>query len=814
MASPLWQDLSYAVRQLHGNPAFAAAAVLTLALGIGANSAIYQVLDAVVFRSLPVHDAVSLVQIQLLENNQPIHISYPVYKEMAARQRVLDGLFAVSDFPLRQAVLRGRGSSRAVKGSIVSGNYFRVLGVSARAGRVFTEDDDRLAAAPVIVISDAFWNREFARSSAAIGQVLEINGASGTVIGVTPPAFFGETVGTVPDLWLPISFQPQFMPADWLNAPSHSWLSMLGRLRPGVPASQAQAALDPLYRAVSNLTVQSSGRAYRVQLQPASRGIDDLERRFGGPLWVLMGMTGLVLLIACSNLASLLLGRATARTREIGVRLALGAGRSRIARQLLTEGLLLSALGGVCALLLATYGARWLVGWASTAGDWRLSLELEWRHVVFTAGVAVVSTCLFGLAPAWTAIHVDVLSALQAAQRGYSGGRFRNRLGRLLVVAQISVSLTMLSGAALLTRSLWNLRHQDFGFDAERVLLADMPLEFTKAMMKQRAALRQPLYERMNALPHVRSAAVSAFGLMGSLQHTCFLSTAGRPAQPGDYTRRVHVSERYFETIGTPILAGRGITEADRANSPNVVVLSQTAARTLFGGANAVGRFVSTGKTFESKDALEVVGVAQDVRFANPREPFGFVLYVPLTQDPAPVTAVVVRTASDPARVASAVRGAFREVDPTLLVGAIQPLGASVEGHLSNEKLLALLSTCFGVLALALTAVGVYGVIAYTVQRRTQEIGIRLALGAERAAVSRMIMCDVGLLVLAGTVLGAAGALVATRALRTVLFEFAASDYSLLVVAACVLFAIAGAAGYLPARRAARLDPMSALRQG
>jgi hypothetical protein len=291
---PLWQDLYYALRQLRGNPAFAAAAVLTLGLGIGANSAIYQVLDAVVFRVLPVRDAASLVQVQLLENDQPIHISYPFYKEMAAHQKVLDGLFAVSDFPLREAVLRGRGSSRAVKGSIVSGNYFRVLGISARAGRVFTEDDDRPAAAPVIVISDAFWNREFARSFAAIGQVLEINGASGTVIGVTPPAFFGETVRTVPDLWLPISFQPQFMPADWLNAPSHSWLSMLGRLRSGFPASQAQAALDPLYRALSNLTVQSSGRAYRVQLQPASHGIDNLERRFGGPLWVLMGITGLV----------------------------------------------------------------------------------------------------------------------------------------------------------------------------------------------------------------------------------------------------------------------------------------------------------------------------------------------------------------------------------------------------------------------------------------------------------------------------------------------------------------------------------------
>jgi predicted permease len=326
--------------------------------------------------------------------------------------------------------------------------------------------------------------------------------------------------------------------------------------------------------------------------------------------------------------------------------------------------------------------------------------------------------------------------------------------------------------------------------------------------------LRQPLYDRMNALPDVRSAAVSAFGLMGSLEHTCSLSTPERPSQPGDYTRRVHVSGRYFETIGTPILAGRGIAEADRGSAPNVVVLSQTAARVVFGGTNPLGRFVSTNKTFESKDALQVVGVAQDVRFANPREPFGFVLYVPLTQDPAPVTAVLVRTAGDPARVASAVRGAFHEVDSTLLVGAIQPLGAKVEGSLSNEKLLAVLSACFGILALALTAVGVYGVIGYTVQRRTQEIGIRLALGAERAAVSRMIMRDVGLLVVAGTLLGAAGAFGAARALRSVLFEFAAADYSLLLAAAGLLFVIAAAAGYLPARRAARVDPMHALRQG
>jgi predicted permease len=317
----------------------------------------------------------------------------------------------------------------------------------------------------------------------------------------------------------------------------------------------------------------------------------------------------------------------------------------------------------------------------------------------------------------------------------------------------------------------------------------------------------------MNTLPGVRSAAVDAFGVMGSLVHTCFLSVPERPAQPGESTRRVHISPRYFETIGTPILAGRGIAEADRADSPKVVVLNQNAARTLFGNANPLGRFVSTGRNFESKDALQVVGVAHDVRFANPRDPFGFVLYVPLTQDPAPVTAVLLRAAADPAHLAPTVRAAFHEVDPALFIGAIRPLTESVEAQLSNEKLLALLSTCFGLLSLALTAVGVYGVIAYATQRRTQEIGIRLALGAERAAVSRMMMRDVALLAFAGTLLGAAGAVAATRVLRSMLFEFAAGDYALLVAAAALLVLIAAAAGYLPARRAARLDPMNALRQ-
>ncbi len=809
----LVQDLTYSLRQLRRNPGFAAAAVLTLALGIGANAAIYQVLDAVVFRSLPVHDPASLVQIQLLENNLPVHVSYPLYRQLAAGQQAFDELFAISDFPLRQAVLRGRGSARPLRGSIVTGNYFHALGVSARSGRVFTEDDDRPAAPPVIVLSDAFWSREFDRNPAAIGQVLEINGASGTVIGVTPPEFFGETVGALPDVWLPISFQPQFMPADWLNAPSHSWLTMMGRLRPGISARQAESALDPLYRRLARQTAQPPSREYRVQLQPASRGIDMLEQRFGRPLWVLAGITGLVLLIACSNLANLMLGRAAARTQEIGVRLALGAGRLRIARQLLTEGLVLSTLSTAIALPLAARGARWLVAWASAAADWRLSVTLESRHLAYLAAIAAAATCIFALAPAWAATRIDVQSALQSAHRGLSGGRFRNRLGRCLIVGQLAVSLTLLSAAVLLAHSLWNLRHQDFGYDSSGVLIADIPLEFTKAVMKQRTALREPLYSRMNALPGVRSAAISAFGVMDSTVHTCSLSIPGRPAQPGDITRRVHISPRYFETIGTSILSGRGITEEDRAGSPGVVVLGRTAALTLFGDANPIGRFVSTARSFEAKDALQVVGVAADVRFSNPRDPFGFVIYVPLTQDPAPVTAVFVRTASGQAHLAAAVRAAFHEADPTLLVGAIHPLAESVEAQLGNERLLAMLSACFGALALTLTAVGVYGVIAYAVQRRTQEIGIRLALGAEPGAVSRMLMWDVASLAAAGTLLGAAGAVAATRALRTMLFAFAPADYSLLLTAAALLFLIAAAAGYLPARRADHLDPVHALRQ-
>ena len=808
------QDLAYALRQLRKNPGFASAAVLTLALGIGANAAIYQVLDAVLLRPLPVPDPQRLVLVQLRENNKPMSFAYPLFREMAARQQAVEAMFASSDFPLHDPVLRGRAPLHAVRGLLASGDYFRALEVSASLGRVFTAADERTAA-PVAVISHAFWVREFARSASVIGQVLEINKAVVTVIGVMPPGFFGERVGGAPDIWLPMTLEPQVMAMDWLNAPTANWLTVMARLRPGTQPAQAQKALDALYHQLLEFTMQRAGvRERRLDLEPAAGGINNLQAQFKSPLLLLMAVVGLVLLIACCNLANLLLGRATARAHEMGVRLALGAARTRLVRQLLTESLVLALLGASLALLLAWRGAYALVALASPGGDWQLPLAIGWRALGFTAAVTMLATCLFGLAPALAATRVDVHAALQASWRGHTAGRSKHLLARSLVVAQISIALLLLSGAALLVRSLWNLRHQDFGFRGDGVLMVDLPVEFSKNLMTRHNALRQPLYNRMNALPGVRSAALSGFGLMGGMQHTGYLSSPDRPFQDGDFVRLVHVSPRYFETMGIRITAGRTLMADDRAEAPKVAVLSETAADRLFGGADrAVGRFISLEKRFDSRTALTVAGVARNVRFADPRDPFGMLVYLPLAQQPAPATAVMLRTQGDPLRFVAPVRAVLHELDPNLLVGKVTSLTDAIDSMLARERTLALLSTCFGLLALLLTSVGVYGVISYAVVRRTQEIGIRLALGAERRAVAVLLMRDVGMLVGASSLLGGTGAVLMARTMRSMLFGFGPAEYSLLLMAVLLLALVAGGAGYLPARRASRLDPMEALRQ-
>jgi predicted permease len=504
------------------------------------------------------------------------------------------------------------------------------------------------------------------------------------------------------------------------------------------------------------------------------------------------------------------LARATARSAEIGVRLALGAGRSRLIRQLLTESLVLAALGTLAAIPLAGWGTRALIGLASQE-SWRLPVRYGWHAFEFTLAIAAAAVCLFGLIPALAATRLDVHSALQAGRGAVAGTRAR--LGRALIAAQIAIALVMLSCASLFMQSLWNLRHQDFGFDAAHVISADLPLEFTRGMRERHTALRGPLFDAANAIPGVRSAAVSGFGILGAMQHTVNASTPDRPAGKDDFVRAVHVSDRYFETLGLPIVVGRGTGSDDLANSPPVAVVSQTAARLLFGGANPVGRYISESSPYNAKSARLVVGVAQDVPFASARDPFGAIIYIPLAQGPVPITAVLVRPAGDPRTIAGSLRSTIARIDQNLRVGEIRPLQQILESGLGTDRTLAILSASLGALALGLTSIGVYGVIAYAVRRRTREIGLRIALGAARPDVTRLLLAGVLRLLVAGLAVGAIGAWFTMRAMRSSLFGIAASDLTIPIAAAVLLTAVALLAAWLPARRAARLDPMNALRQ-
>lgn len=800
----LAQDVRYALRQLRQNPGFAIAAILTLALGIGANTAIYRVLYAVVFRPLPVPEPRNLVELQVVQNGKPLRFSYPLFKEMAAHQNALDGIFAVSEFPLHDATLRGRGLPKAIHGALVTGDYFRILRVQAHTGRMFTADDER-SLAPVAVISDRFWDAEFDRSPVALGQTLDVNQLPVTIIGVAPEGFFGETLGQAPDLWIPMALQPRLMPADYLNAPFYSWLAVIGRLRPDVSPRQAQSELDALLRRNTGLTMTVAGTPPRVDLRPASRGIDELSR-FADPLYVLMATVGAILLIAACNLANLLLTRSTARTHEIGVRLALGAGRGRLFRQLLTESSVISAIGAALALPLATWGSRALVALARQP----ISLESPVAAALFTGSVAILVTCLFGIAPSIAATHVDVHAALQASRGGGGAPSRRQTLGRMLVVAQLSLSLLLVTAAGLLVRTLWNLHSQNFGFDPERVLQVSLPLEIGRDTMTRSLALREPLYQRLNDLPGVRAAALSCCGPFSSIQQTTQFSVPGRPFFESDGARMAHVSPGYFRTMGH-IASGRPITADDHAGAPAVAVISETAARRLFGGENPLGRSLSPGRTYDLKNSLEVVGVARDAPF-GPRDPNGFMVYVPLAQSAAPITDIYLRATGDPARLSAEVRTAIQSVNPRLRIGEIRVLRDAIDAGLTQEKLMAWLSTTFGALALLLTFVGVYGVVGYTVERRTHEIGIRLALGARRGQITGMILKDVGLLLAASVVLGSAASLAAGRALRVLLFGIGSASGTLAVAVLCIAI-VSVAAGWAPARRAARLQPTEALRQ-
>ncbi len=825
----LGHDLTFAWRQLRKSPIFAIAAVLTLALAIGANTAVFRAVDALMLRALPVRHAKDLVLLQPLDIGKPASFNYPAYREMAANRQVMQDMVAAGDVWPKQATLAGGAKIKLEHGRLVTGDYFRVLGVDAALGRMLTAEDDRPEAPGMAVLSYKLWDSQFGHSPEAIGKVVTIDSVAVTVVGVAPRRFLGERLLFVPDLWLPMNLHPRLTGTDWLKAGAgnFNFLDVMGTLRRGVSTMQAQAALDPLYRQVvarQSEEPREAGRD-RLRLLPGSHGITlpEIQNGLVEPLRVLMWMVAAVLAIACCNLANLLLARGGARSHELGVRLALGAGRARLVRQLLTESMLLAGLGTVAGFALAQWGTRLLLAWADLE-DVDMGPALDWHVLAFLAAVSVAASCLFAVTPALAGTRLDIRSALQANSRIATQGRPRQLLGKAFVVAQVSMCVMLLAGATLLARSLWNLERQDWGFRPEGLLIADLPMDMATALTpvgaKPFAALRQPLYERVNAIPGVVSAALSFGGPLGNSTWSSDISISGRPARASDYARVVRVSPRYFETMGIPIVAGRALGDEDHEKSPRVVVLSQTAARRIFDGADPVGRYLSMEANFNARDAVQVVGVAKDVRLASPREDPGVVVFAPLVQRLAEAeeqgqlfNSVVLRTGGDPAAVAETVRTAIQEVIHERPLGKIQPAAEILDDQLAEEQTMAALSAGLGALALAMAAVGLYGVISYTVTRRSQEMGIRLALGASGRQVTGLVMREVGRLLAVGVVTGVGTSLAAVRLVRALLYGITSWDIAWVLPAGVLLAGVAAAAGYLPARRAARLDPLEALRQ-
>jgi len=820
------QDLAYAWRQLRKSPVFAIASVLTLALGIGANTAVFRGVDALMLRSLPVRHANDLVLLQALDFGKPASFNYPIFRDMAAHQQVLEDMVAAGDVWHLRATVTGGVAVKLEDGRLVTGGYFRVLGVDAALGRMLTDEDDRPSAPGVAVIGYKVWDRQFGHSADVIGKVLTINSVPVTIVGVAPRRFQGERLLFTPDLWLPMSMQPSLAGADWLKA-NFNFLDVLVNLRPGVSMAQAQAALDPLYRRlVAQHTGETRGSGQdRLVVVSGRRGItiSEIQDVLVEPLRVLMWMVAAVLAIACCNLANLLLARGAARAHEIGVRLALGAGRARLVRQLLTESLLLSGLGALLGFAVAQWGTNMLVAWVADE-NLDIGSALDWHVLGFLAAVSIAATCLFGVMPALAGTRLNIRSALQANWRTASQGRPRQLLGKAFVVAQVSICLMLLAGAALLARSLANLERQDWGFRPEGLILADLQIDVTRDLTPQGAkpltTLRQPLYEKMNAIPGVRSAALAYGGPLANSSWSSDISISGRPARASDYAQVVRVSPRYFETMGIQIAAGPALGEADREKSPRVVVLSQTAARRIFDGADPIGRYISFETNFKTSDAQQVVGVAHDLRIASPREDPGVVVFAPLAQPVAalaeqamPFSSVVLRTDRDPVALAETVRKVLQEAAPDRALGSIRPASEILDDQLATEQAMAALSAGLGVLAMVLAAAGLYGVISYAMTRRTQEMGIRLALGASGTQVTRLVMREVGLLVSGGIVAGAALSVACVRLVRSLLYGITPWDFKWLALAGLLLVVVAAAAGYLPARRAARLDPLEALRQ-
>ena len=839
--STLLADLRYGLRMLARNPGCTAVAVLTLALGIGANTAIFSLMDAVMLKALPVHKPEQLVLFfegsdegmrisdGVGEGGRWKYYSYPLYEYLRDHNQFFQGIcaFRLGEDRLSVTVVgRPSGeSAQEVMGHLVSGNYFSVLGVNAILGRTLSPEDDRPGARPAAVISYGYWKQSFGGDPAVVGKVVDLNGTPFTIVGVTPREFFGERVRRSPDFWLPMVMQPQIMLREsFLKDPHIYWVNLMGRLKPGAGRQQAQAGVTVQLRQC--LTSQAGSqisphvrkeieKSY-ISLAPGGPGISGLRERYSKPLHILMAVVALVLLIACANVANLLLSRAAARHKEISVRLALGASRVRLIRQMLTESLLMAGLGGALGAVFAAWGVRILVS-KFTGSSSRLDVSPDLRVLSFALAICALAAILFGLVPALRSTRVELAPALKASSFSPGATGRRWSLGKGLVSFQAAMSLLLLVGAGLFVRTLQKLEAEDLGFNRQHVLLVGIDPRLAGYKPAQLAPLYQRLIDRVNALPGVRSASLAAYSLMSGNSSTSNISVEGYTPPPGQ-DMNIHVNVvgwKYFETAGTPMLLGREMGLQDTASSLKVAVINATMAHDFFGDQNPIGRRFGFGDDPKHSGDIEIVGVAADAKYSNLRqkpEPMVFLPVLQMRGDAAYVWELELRTAGDPRSAATEVRSALAGIDKGLPATKLKTLSEQVDDSLDQERTISQLSSVFGLLALTLACVGLYGVMAYRVARRTSEMGIRMALGAGSSDVLWMVLREALLLVLAGIAMGIPAAIGAGHLISSMLFGLTPSDPVTISLATLLLVAVAVLAGYLPARRASRVDPMVALR--
>jgi macrolide transport system ATP-binding/permease protein len=839
----LLQDVRFGLRTLRKSPGFTAVAVLTLALGIGANTAIFSLIDAVMLRSLPVRDPQQLLVLRwsaLHDPNQNMSyswggcpgssldpsndppsdcvFSYPMYEQIHSRQDVFSQVSAFAGE--QQYHLTADGRVTMSTAYLVSADFFTTLGARVSLGRALDSSDDKPEAPGVVMLSHAYWQRRFAGDPSIVGKSILIENRPFTVVGVVAPGFTGIDPGLHTDIWVPLAAQDRISPLlPKRNAPNSVWIEIVARLRPGISPAQAQSALTVMY---ANATTKGPTAIFkpedspRVELKSIARGMTTLRSEFSVPLFVLMVAVGIILLIACANVGGLSLARATSRRREVAMRFALGASRGRIVRQLLTESLLVSVAGAALGILLAYWSADALG--AFLASNYFEPMELnilpDTAVLAFTITVTALAAILFGLAPALQGLRVDLAPALKGTSKKSSSllGERRLGLGGLLVIGQVALSVVVLSGAGLLVHTLMKLRATDVGFRADNVLLfsVDMSMEGYAVFNDPRVyPQNRELEARFSALPGVTSAGYSMIPLLSGSNMTNEFVLPGAPDKSAVASGELPVGPGFFETMQIPLLAGRIFTPADFESSakPEPVVVNRGFAQKLFGSENPVGRVLAEKGARTAR--FEIVGIVRDAKYDSLRKDFTPTIY---TMDKVSGAAFEIRTIGNPKALIPLVRDVVRRVNGNLLISRIKTQSEQIDQLLYEERLVAALSALFGALALLLDCVGLYGLLAYEVARRTREIGIRMALGAQQREVLRLFIKRGCALVACGALIGLAAAFALTRYIESMLYGVKPTDATTFVFVTALLMIVALAACWIPARRATRVDPMIALR--